>query len=460
MNTFKIAAVLITSLFIFISCDTDTDEQEDMEEAGYSIPVEGRLTVDPELDDTGDYSGINVRILNIFEPETDTLYHAVTDSSGYFSGYADFMERGEYLMEIRRGGNEIASANLILAQNDTIRIESELPDFDEQTQITSREFEANNEYQRLMNQFTRVSTYINAGLIDEEESLENLYTWNELFWDMSQNYEGTLAADRALIQAVGILQDWDNEKMFEQLGAHPDNEALIEAGLYHGVPVRITEGGLDAGLEYMDTLRERSQHSGNRQLVGIHRIEMLYDSSRVDQAKEHLSEFREEFGNDPGVQDWITSIAYDLENLAPGMEVPDFTISLLQGDQVTKEDLAGRPFIIEFVNFEDPNYQFSFPVLRDIYDQYREDELQILTIPTHENTSTVQGFVDDNDLPWYMADAGVYSDENLIESFNVDQIPVRVLVNAEGRIVRKYYEAGVQELELDLSQQRHQTDIL
>lgn len=457
MYKFNILAVLLLGAFIIISCDIDGD---DAEPELYSTPVEGRLTVDEELDDTGNYGNIHVRILNYFEPETDTLYHAVTDRDGYFSGEARFAERDEYMLEITRGGNEIAETELILAEGDTIRIEAELPEFDTETVISSREFEAMQEYRRLMNQFTRVSAYINAGLVSDEEALDNLHTWNDLFWGVSENHPGTLAANRAIVQAVGILQGWDNDKMFEQLASDPEMEPLVEAGLFHGVPERIEEGGLDAGLSFMDTLWERSRHEGNRQLIGIHRVEMLYDSARVDQAKEFLTDFKEEFGDDEFVQEWVTSIEYDLEHLAPGMEAPSFSVPLLGGEQVDSATLQGNPYIIEFVNFEDPDYQFTFPLISEIYQEYNADDLQIITIPTHESDYVIDSFTSENEIAWHVARAGAFTDEELIDIFNVDQIPVRLLVDAEGRIVRKYYDPGIQELELDLIQQRHQPDIL
>ncbi len=455
MFKFKLLVVFLIAAFITVSCGDEDDGVE-----LYSVPVEGRLTVDEELDDTGDYSDIHVRILNYFQPETDTLFHAATDRDGYFSGEARFSQRDEYLLEITRGDNEIAETELILAEGDTIRIEAVLPDFDTDTVISSREFEAMNEYRRIMNQFTRVSAYINAGLVSDEEALENLHTWNDLFWGVSKNHPGTLAADRAIVQAVGILQGWDNDKMFEQLASDPELEPLVEAGLYHGVPERIEEGGLVEGLEFMDTLWERSRHDGNRQLIGIHRVEMLYDSARVDQAKDFLEDFKEEFGDDEYVQEWITSIEYDLEHLAPGMEAPSFSVSLFGDDEIDSSALQGKPFIIEFVNFEDPDYQFTFPLLTELYREYNADDLQIITIPTHESDYVIDSFTSENEIAWHVAQAGAFTDDELIEIFNVDQIPVRLLVDAEGRIVRKYYDPGIQELERDLIQQRHKPDIL
>ncbi len=440
-----------------IGCD---DEDDTAEAERYSIPIEGKLTVDPELDRTEDYSGIHVRVLNIFRPETDTLYHAVTDTTGDFSGYAEFEERGEYLLEIKRGDNELATADLVLAEGDTIKIESVLPDFDAESAIASREHKAMSELNRLLNQFSRVSTYINAGLVDEEEALDNLHTWNDLFWEHSESYPGTLAADRAILQAVGILDGWDNEKMFEQLASDPESEALIEAGIYYGVPSRIREGGLDEGLAYIDDLWERSGNPGNRKLLGIHRIEMLYDSARVDYAKDYFADFKEEFGEEPDVQEWLSSIEYDLNNLAPGMEAPDFRIPLMNGDELTNADLSGSPYILEFVNYESPDYHFSFPSLSELADRFSDDNLRIISIPTHDSQSTIEGFFSEREKKWDIASAGVYTDEELIETFNVDQIPVRILVNADGRIVRKYYEAGIAELEYDLNRQRHLTEIL
>ena len=435
-----------------------SDDEPEVER--YTVPIEGTLTVDPDLDPTRDYSGIHVRVLTIYQPETDTLYHAVTDTLGRFSGKAEFAERGEYLLEIRRRGNEIAALNIILAENDTIRIESELPDFDPVEAIDSREFKAMYELERLLNQFTRVSTYISAGLVDEDEALQNLHTWNDLFMEHGERYPGTLSADRAIIRAIGILVGWDEEKMFDQLAADPDNEALVEAGIYHGVPAKIRSGGLEEGLSFMDTLWTRSRSTDNRKLIGMNRIEMLYDSARVELARDYFSDFQDQFGDEPGVQNWITSVEYDLYHLAPGMDVPSFSIPLTNGGTLDSDELSGGPFIIEFVNFESPDYQLSYPRLSRIYDQFSEEGMRVVTIPTHDSQSTIDGFFSEREKKWDVAAAGVYTDEDLIETFNVDQIPVRLLINAEGRIVRKYYEPGIDELEADVIQQRHQTEIL
>jgi len=84
MQSAIIYIVKIVLIFSFFSCTSEAQINETV--------IEGQLTVDPEIDETGNFSNFNLLIAlrDSAGAYSDTVYHAITDQDGYFSGTARF----------------------------------------------------------------------------------------------------------------------------------------------------------------------------------------------------------------------------------------------------------------------------------------------------------------------------------------------------------------------------------
>ena len=102
----------------------------------------------------------------------DTLFHAVTDTAGYFNGTAHFEERGQYVMLITEIINFCDFFGYSGNKN-TVNIKGQLPDFVETMKIKSRENTAFATFQNVPNNYRRVIKYLNAGALPRDHYVIN-----------------------------------------------------------------------------------------------------------------------------------------------------------------------------------------------------------------------------------------------------------------------------------------------
>jgi hypothetical protein len=165
---------------------------------------------------------------------------------------------------------------------------------------------------------------------------------------------------------------------------------------------------------------------------------MLYDSARVDRSRQELEEFRERFAGNQVADFWIERFEYDLERLAPGADMPAFVIEDLDGQSITNSSLSGQPYILEFTRLDNLLYQDQFDRNVAIHHIYKNYGVDFITIPFDASEIVIDAFFEERAQLWPVALPGTFDRDELIERFNINVIPTRILVDASGRVVRKY----------------------
>lgn len=418
-------------VIFFISCSSGQEE--------YSAVVQGNLSVADSVDNSGDYSGIGVTILrrDSANADADTLYHQATDSTGFFSGIAQFTEKNRYPMIISRGGNDLGQAGIILADGDSVFIDGELPDLGRTLSISSREHEALEVFQRVDQNFQRVLRFAQSGVFSGDSLDLDMQMWSDLYWEVYEKNPGTLAARYSASESVRLLGGWDEEAMMNRIRQLQSDEQFLGLAATYGKNYLAETEGLDYTLSYLDTLHQNSDEEGIKMRIHMERIELLYDSARVDQAKQQLAAFEETFSDHPDVKDWLESITYDLNYLSPGDTIPDFAFGE-NGQTISRDSLKGTPYILEISPLSNPLYQQQYDRTVVIHSIYKNFGLQVITIPLDDSQITVDAFFEERVKPWPVAPAGDIDRDELLEKFNVQVYPTRFLVDREGKIVRKY----------------------
>lgn len=411
--------------------------------------VKGKITVDTTIDETGDFSGIEVLIATYREEREDTVFQATTDIAGYFEGKARFDQKSEYVFIVSRNQSRLASTIVILAPNDTLRVEAQLPNFDQTLRISSPENDAYAIYRRLQRQFDRVAAVINSGQLPEEEIEEQVITWANLFWSIRDQHPGTLAASRASSRSIEILDGWNDALVLARISETSNDPNTIDAALFSGKSAMLRTQGLTETVAFLDELQARAQKLQQKILIDINTIELLYDSLRIEEALSRYETFLKTYEATPEIEAWTKSFGFDITYLAPGMPFPEFLITVDGGNPLSHSMLEGRRYIIEFVRFDDRNYQQRFPLLLNFHANLPED-ITFVTVPTHNSQVTINAFFMERDRNWQIADAGKYLADELPERLNLDQLPVRFLVDADGTIVRKYYGHSLRQLQNDI----------
>lgn len=443
--------VAILSISIFTAC-SGSDKPQNLQ-----TKISGTIIVSSEIDTTSDYSGIELLIRSIDQSGTvaDTLYSAITDSSGNFSGTASFDKRSIYILDLSRNNSLLGVIELILADSDPIEIRAELPDLISTQTVSSVENDAFNQFQRANRGFNRINSFINAGIIAQDSVGIELENWSNLFWDIYNDNYGTLASELALGMSLSIIDTYSDDLMMDRIRIsteRDDSNIILSANL--GMNYYAYEQGLDAALAFLDTLENRAKTEEKLQQLKMNRIKILSDSSRVQAATSLIASFKNEYRNNEDAVTWANDMLYDLEKFGPGSPMPDFFFTA-DGTEFTKTGLEGTPYIIEFTRLDNPLYQLQFERNIAIYQIYRNFGLQFITIPLHQTEITVDAFFEERAKMWKVADISSVDIENVEETFNINVIPTRFLVDKNGNIIRKFegtaYDDIVRSLRLVLN---------
>ena len=400
--------------------------------------ISGSFTVSDSIDTSGDFSGIGFTIIqkDSANVDADTLYHAVTDSNGSFSGMATFQEKRRYPFLVSRNNRNLARGGVILAEDDSVFVTGQLPNIRQTLNIASREHDALETYQRLGKNFQRVMQVARAGQLKGDTLQEELQKWTNLYWDVYEEEEGTFASNFAAREAIKILESFDKPQMMNRIRIVDDQDDLSDLGATFGKRYMAENKGLDSALVYLDSLSQMTESANNSKYIARERIKLLYDSARVEQAQQELTAFKEAYPED-STSNWVESMSYDINYLSPGDSIPKFEFSQ-NGKVISRDSLSGTPYILEVTRLSNQLYQQQFDRTVVIHSIYKNYGLEVVTLPLDENQVTVDAFFEERVKPWPVADAKAFDRQELLKKFNIRMIPTRFLVDENGQIIRKY----------------------
>ncbi|MEO1021480.1 MAG: hypothetical protein AAFW89_02975 [Bacteroidota bacterium] len=416
--------LILSGLILFAACSKSPEPSR--------LLIEGTLTVADSIDATGDYSGIALSIVN----ETDTLLYIETDSSGMFSAELEFESSGIYPLQIGRNGVLLWNTRLMLADNDTIHIEGQLPDFSSTLTIDSRENRALEVYNRLTNQYQRVLIFIENGQVADSLVPFEFSKWSDLFWNLYEERSETLAGKLSAGESIRILNMLNPSIMEQKVESVLPEDFAFPLALNYVKPLKAKQGLLVAN-RYLDSLITLTEVTELKRNITMDKIKLNFDSSRVDDAMDWLDEFDEEHTDEMSTA-WAKNMRYDLTYLAPGVAAPDFSFLTLEGDSVSRESLLGSAYILEISPLASPEYQQQYDRTVVIYQIYKNYGLKMFTLPLDASPVTVNAFFEERSKLWSVASNDSFDPQQLIETFNITRIPTRLLVDQNGVIVKKY----------------------
>ncbi len=426
--------LLCLALLFLFSCSREVPE------VSYSAHIKGQITVSEELDDSFDYSDIEILArVRTASDRTDTLFHALTDQQGFFSGNVTFDRPGQFPVVISRNNNVMGIVNLIFADKDTIELRASLPQFNETVEINSHENDVFRTFERVDRSFTRVANFINAGLISADSIGIEIDKWSDIYWDVFEQYPGTYAGKLSAESSISILREWNDSLMVARTEEILNMYGNLTTGTREVLVEYFAETeGLERALSFIDRLQDMAKHSPDIMEIEINRIELLFDSSRTEEAMAYLDSFKQAFSENILAMEWAENKRYDLEFLAPGYPFPELSFLLSTGDSLHTSELNGRPFMLEVTRFDNAMYQQQFDRTIAIYQIYRNFGLEIITVPLGSNKIVLDAFFSEREKLWNVVEPGSFDAEHIVEILNLSRVPTRYLVNADGTIIRRY----------------------
>lgn len=403
--------------------------------------IYGQITVSEELDTLRDYSEFEllIRQRQAGGIQVDTVFHAETDVDGYYGGEARFSNSGIYSLRVSRYGEELAWSDLVLAPGDTIEFSAQFPDVEQTASIQSEENDLYRSYLRLQTGVNRLFRFAQAGYVSGDSLNQEIQKWSDLMWDFHLEHPERFTGRQSGAASLRLLEGWNDSLMVRRLdeAVNRDPEFIPFASRI-GVQFHARTEGLDRALVYLDSLHQKSVNDDLHRQLSMTRVKLLYDSSRVEQARQEFEEFKTSYGGREDTDAWVERFEDDLTRLAPGSDVPEFEIELVDGDQLSRESKLGNPYILEFTRLDNPLYQEQFERNVAIHHIYKNYGIDFVTLPFGANNTILNGFFEERTRLWPFATPGTFDEPGLVETFNIHVFPTRILVDRHGHVVRKY----------------------
>ena len=423
--------VLLLTVAVFAGCTSSQDTPN-------TTLVSGTITISPELSgDELDFSGIELLVITGQEQQRDTLLSAVTDIDGHFSNIARVTERGAYPLIISRNNRVVYIGSMVLAPGDTVSMSGELPELDRNLRIDSRENRAMATYDRLQRLYGRVATLAFGGVVSQDSIPILMNQWSDLFWSMRSEHSGTYASNLASIDAIDILEGWNDLKVLERLDELDENTIYFTVKLTYGGHVRARVDGVQSGVDYLNQLRRSVRDNELRRAVDTRVIELMVDYGEYDMALDQARQLARNAASDQVFKDWLDDAVFRLENLMPGRIIPSFTLTF--GDETVEfpSQQTTAVTVLEVVLLADRNYQQSYPELQRLYRSMPEGTASFFTIPLDQRQVTINAFFEERTRNWPFASSGAYEQSGIIEMLRIEEVPTRIVLDRDGRIIAR-----------------------
>lgn len=425
------AAVLAGLLIAGMACQTP--------EPKVQSHLSGRITVDPSVDTTQEYSGFRVLVTRAQGRTIDTLAHATTDAEGGFATTVTAPERGQYLLTVwgRRGRERLATANYVVAPGDSGTLTAELP-LNRPLQVRSPENSALLGYQNTMAMHRRMLTRrLQAEAYSPNSMIQSVRQTSSVLWELQDSYPGTYASQLAAVESLSLLAGWNDSLVVARARQiDPSNPRYVEA-------VRIARRavarshGQDAALKLLDDFEVRATSEEQQAGVKAVRVQTFIDSLQREAALSAGQQLRNQHPNTKWAE-WAERAMYEVENLLPGMQAPSLAVQTLSGDSLSLDSLRGHPVVLEYYRPGNDLFTQQLPTRNSLYEATRRDSVTFLSISLEPDTMVNRAFLDNQTPPGHHVIAPAGADDPIVRRYNVVEVPARFVINAEGQIEGRY----------------------
>lgn len=119
----------------------------------------------------------------------------------------------------------------------------------------------------------------------------------------------------------------------------------------------------------------------------------------------------------------------DAVGIKVGEVAPDFTLTDLDGNQVSLSDLRGKTVLINFWATWCPPCRKEMPDIESLYQQYRDQDFVVLGVDIAESADNVRRFVKKGGFSWTFV---IDSDYTTSVNYRIRAIPSSFFVDEEG----------------------------
>ena len=142
---------------------------------------------------------------------------------------------------------------------------------------------------------------------------------------------------------------------------------------------------------------------------------------------------------DPGLIAAALLEHYDTRpGLRVGAEIPDFTLTTLDGRTLTRASLLGTVYLLEFWAIWCSPCIREMPTLHAAYERFADAGFEIVSVSFDETAEEVEAFRAERfPMPWANVHVGADFGGEVARTFEVASLPKPLLVGADGRLVAR-----------------------
>lgn len=412
--------------------------------------LEGRFTVDPEIDPTPDYRDFEVLVAAPDSAGTDTLGFATTDSTGAFRMAIEAPDRGIYPFYVSRRGVTLYAGELAVAEGDSATVTAQFPVDNRLLRVRSAENAAWMAYRNSKAQYNNALVrMLQEGAYGDAEMRRNVNQAATILWSLRETFPGTIGADIAAAESVVMLDGWNDSLLVARAREiTPANPSFVDVGrAARRAQARL--GGQAAALELVRAFQEKTDDAEQKAGLQSEVVVAYSDSLQREEALDAARTLKQTYADTPWAS-WADRAIYEIEHLSPGMPAPGFELTAREGQPVRLDRLKDRYVVLEFYHPQEETYQRQLATRNALHDAVGRDTLAFVSISVLPDTLLNDAFAEGRIFPGIhvIAPEGLQSD--VARAYNVNTVPTRVLVDREGRIVRKYVGNTLARLQEDL----------
>ncbi|MDZ4700719.1 MAG: TlpA disulfide reductase family protein [Rhodothermales bacterium] len=399
----------------------------------------GAFAVDAAVDSVADYRGFEVLIADGLPGEWDTLAYGVSGPDGIVEMEVTAPRADIFTLQVSRSGAALVRDEIVVADGDSATVKVTFPLGSRPMLIRSRENAVLMGFKNtLATHAMAIQELQRAGESDPAPYRNRVLQSAEILWGLGETNPGTIAGELASSQSILLLQDVNDSLLVARSQVidqfNPNFQTVVETArrtemLLHGSPAAVT---------LMQGFLERATDPGPRVAVLTELIIAYRDNLQVDEAVTLAQQMKVEF-QDSSVTAWADRALYDLQNLMPGMAAPDFQAVTTAGDTISLASFRGRALLLEFYA-PGPAFERELNVRNAFYRATVEgaDRFEMVSFSLQPDRDLNAAFFQDRDIPGIHVFLEESLDAAIVEHYNINLLPTRFVIDADGVLVGKY----------------------
>lgn len=404
--------------------------------------LKGRVVANPPFASTDDHSDFRLLVMNANGRQLDTLGHARTDRDGHFRMPISAPERGVYSLTLwgRRGTNQLAGTDYVVASGDSGTLQVDLPLAPEEPlRPKSPGNLALQGYRSAMTMHRRMLTRgFQTDAFRPTALAQNIRLTSSTLWTLSTQYPGTYAGEFAAVESLSLLERWNDSLVVSRARQiDPTSPRYVDAARI-ARRAEARRHGHRAALTLVDSFEARTDNPRLRAGVKAVRIQAFLDSSQVEAAQSAAQRLRADHSRSSWAE-WARRIHYEAENLQPGMIAPNLTVQTLENDTLSLAELRGHPVVLEYYRPGTDLYNLQRSFRNALHEATRPDSVAFISISIEPDSLVNRAFLHNRRLPGHTVVAPKGPADPIVNRYNVTHVPSWFLIDGRGKIVDRYH---------------------